>query len=61
MPTSTYAALLAYVREYFPDDDRAGVVFIINTGLATVGIIVETETLTAAEPAPVADPDTPPE
>ncbi|MCJ7527478.1 MAG: ParB N-terminal domain-containing protein [Methyloceanibacter sp.] len=48
MPTSTYEALLAYIREHYPEDDRAGVVFIINAGLATVGVEVETE----PEPAP---------
>ena len=49
MPTSTYEALLAYVREHYPENDRAGVVFIINAGLATVGVVVETE----PEPEPV--------
>jgi hypothetical protein len=56
MPTSTYEALLAYIREHYPEDDRAGVVFIINAGLATVGVIVETETLAAAEPEPAPEP-----
>jgi len=44
MPTQTYDGLLAYIREHFPDDDRAGVVAVIGAGLAALGAPIETAT-----------------